>query len=241
MDHIADESYVINYELEMLRQDQLLRTLSRTTNKSIEELRASSEREKQDYIGLLSKRVNKNHFFVNTPPTSEDLKEQLVKFSKVMNPDKGLIVTIDHTLLMGDSGSDKESLDNLSITVVWLKKYFDAKGLKILIILLSQLNREIERTDRVVNPTQHYPKKSDIFGASSIFFCSDYVVILHIPAKLNITFYGPSYEGYPNGLPTKYLDNNVIYLHVLKNRFGKSDLILRFLEDFEKSSIKEWI
>ena len=77
-------------------------------------------------------------------------------------------------------------------------------------IILSQLNRSIESTERRENSDMHYPIKADIFGADALYQFSDVVMVTHRPEMLGIRSYGP------NRLPTQ----NLIYWHYLKVRDG---------------------
>jgi replicative DNA helicase len=118
--------------------------------------------------------------------------------------DKWLIVFLDHTLLVrGDrSEQEREILTNLQKLFIEVKKYGATT-----IIQLSQMNRNIENTDRIVNRSLNFPMRSDIMGSDAIFQSSDYVIVLHRPEILGIkeNEYGPS------NWPVK----NLIYMHIL--------------------------
>lgn len=154
---------------------------------------------------------------------------------------------MDHTLLTkGESGDNEKSIvDELSKIFVALKKELIRLGVKIIIIMLSQLNRDIESEKRVMNPLLHYPTKNDIFASSSVFYCSDYVIVSHKPALINgiKIHYGPGRgTKYPKGLPVYNPfnpDQAMIYWHLIKNRFGKTaDLMM--LDNFKYSKIDEF-
>ena len=53
------------------------------------------------------------------------------------------------------------------------------------------MNRNIEQPERIINPTNHYPMRSDLSTSDFIFQSSDYVIVLHRPELLGITAYGP--------------------------------------------------
>lgn len=84
------------------------------------------------------------------------------------------------------------------------------------IIQLSQMNRNIESTERIQNISMHYPMRTDIFGGDSVFQSSDYLMVLHRPELiLKNGRYGPE------NLPIK----DLIYIHFLKNREGELAVI----------------
>lgn len=112
--------------------------------------------------------------------------------------------------------------------------------------MLSQLNRDIESKDRVTNPLLHYPIKNDIFAASSVFYCSDYVLVSHKPSIVNgiDQFYGPPRNPqFPHGLPV-YNPHDptqaMVYWHLIKNRFGRN-ITIPMLDYFQYGKVKEYI
>lgn len=128
--------------------------------------------------------------------------------------------------------------------LVALKKYLTSLGVKVLFIVLSQLNRNIESNDRIINPRLQYPNKTDLFGASSIYYSSDYVIIIHRPAVIEGlgNWYGPAVKGFPNGLPIYNPSNSnqpMIYLHIIKERFGMNR-VLAMVDELEKSRVTEY-
>jgi hypothetical protein len=91
------------------------------------------------------------------------------------------------------------------------------------------MNRNIESPERINNPLNHYPMRSDISSSDAIFQASDYVHVLHRPEMLGITEYGP------NHLLTK----NKVYIHVLKNRDAGKPCILEFENDLAYNNLIE--
>ena len=79
---------------------------------------------------------------------------------------------------------------------------------KTSIIQITQMNRNIEASERINNSGLHYPMRSDISTSDSLFQASDYVIVIHRPEILGITAYGV------RNLPTK----EYIYMHFLKKR-----------------------
>lgn len=159
-----------------------------------------------------------------------------------------MIVEWDHLLLTkGKQGdTEKSKIDGACEAMIYLKKLISSQGGSIIFIALSQLNRDIASTDRISNPSLHYPQTSDMFGASSIEFCSDYVLMGNIPAKLHHSSYGS--ENFPVLYKHHYytktkLDKEVIeqayYLHLVKNRDGQSDIIIPLKNEMNIYNLEE--
>lgn len=144
--------------------------------------------------------------------------------------DIGLIVIIDHSLLVKKESNtdDKDMLYALGELCTLLKKIY-----KITFIILSQLNRDIEKEDRRSTQesrlSMHFPIKGDITSADALYHHADIVSILHMPNKLNIPYYGP--EKWPAG-------PNDVYLHFLKARDYKP-FIAQLTAKYETMEITE--
>jgi replicative DNA helicase len=127
-----------------------------------------------------------------------------------IHDEKGLLVILDHSILVKldktKENSRLEALHNLCEAFNYLKK-----KIKIITIILSQLNRGIEaseRRDELKNQILQFPTKSDIYGGDSLYQFSDIVFIPHRPEMLNIRYYGPE----------KWKSKDRIFLHYLKCR-----------------------
>ncbi len=110
----------------------------------------------------------------------------------------------------------------LAKTILSIKKKY-----KDLILVLGQLNDNIETEGRINNPSQHYPKKSDIFSSRQVYQMADNVIVVHRPERLGIQSYGP------NNFPTK----DLLALHVLKSRFQGNEGLIRFRQEFSKGTM----
>lgn len=164
-------------------------------------------------------------YYVDSAATVEEIDNTIKYFQEVIAKDKWLIVMLDHTLLV--RGKDNESA--LVIIRDLQNAFIRAKKVgRTSIIQLSQMNRNIESPDRINNPACHYPMRSDISSADSIFHGSDIVVVISRPEILGFTVYGP------HRLPVE----NKIYIHVLKNREGQL-AILDFENDLAHNNIIE--
>ena len=106
---------------------------------------------------------------------------------------------------------DKDLLYELMAMFNGLKK-----EIRIAVILLSQMNRNIENSDRVQTPDLHFPKKQDIFGSDACYMYSDIVLVSHRPELLGIRAYGPK----------RWPTEKAIFWHYLKVREGEPCIAL---------------
>lgn len=228
---------VLSFSFEMLSSRQVGRKLSHKMRKTTSELYGGG----LDYYKGLSdadyeqakrhaERISRYPiFYVDSPGTVEEIGNTIDIFQeRLKDTDQSLIVLLDHTLLTkGMAGSrEREALYELQKLFIEKKKIG-----KTTIIQVSQLNRNIEASERINNPSMHFPMRSDLFGSDSLFHSSDYVIVLHRPELLNIKgTYGPSNE------PVK----DRIYMHFLKVREGEQK-ILKFTNNLKYNDITEII
>lgn len=244
---------ILSFQFEMLGVDELARDLSSKANMSVKNIYSANApltQEQKNYIDILLKELSKYPIsIVDNIGTVVDIMKTIMYFvnsHKLIENKKGLVVSIDHTLLVKPEKhqDEKQVVDALMHMLVMLKKFLSSKGLKIMFFVLSQLNRNIEMSERITNPRLHYPNKTDIFGASSIYYSSDYVIVIHRPAIIEGlgNWYGPAKRGFPNGLPVFNPDNPeqpMIYLHIIKERFGSNEIIA-MLDELERSHVAEF-
>ena len=243
---------ILSFDFEMLVEDQVARYLASVTNKTLKDIySATTPLEDIEYDTIkqiLDERKKVPIFYVDNSGTPEQIQKTILTFAQerdLLNKNYGLVITIDHVLLTkGKTGEqEKATVDSLMEMLNDVKKYFSHIGLRCLIICLGQLNREIEKMDRVDNPLYHFPNRNDIFAASSIYHTSDYVIITHRPSTVSgiKEGYGPPRKNYPKGLPLKYPQDetrDMIYWHIIKERFGKPGIIA-LAENFKHSKIEE--
>ena len=226
------EFVVLSFNFEMLASRQVGRKLSYKMAKTTQELYSASvgKLNEADYHQALdeAKRIERYPiYYVDIPGTVDQIRATILHFME--SPEakgKWVIIFLDHTLLTkGKSGdSERVILSDLQHMFMEMKKYGSTS-----IVQLSQLNREIESTDRIGKPNLHFPIRRDIFGSESIYQASDYLFILHRPDLLGIREYGPS------GWPV----TNLIYMHFLKNREGEPG-ILRFTNNLKHNRLDEY-
>lgn len=207
----TEQISVLNFNFEMLAYRLIVRKFSGKLDLSTKDLLSAEKpltNEQYELVKQEAIRIKDNHiFYVDIPGTVEELRNTILQFS-LSQGTRGLVVMIDHSLLVKGKQGDKERevLFDLMAMINELKKQ-----IKACFIILSQLNREIESKDSIMIPELHFPKKSSIFGSESLYQFSDIVLVLHRPEILGIKSYGV------NQWPTK----DYIYAHFLKVREGE--------------------
>ena len=224
------EIVVLNFSLEMVGFRQVGRTLSSKLRKTTSAL-YSSETDLDDetfrrVVAVSNQLKEYPIYFVDDPGTPMQIEQIIKNFyeTNIKGTGKHFVITYDHTLLTKQIGSVIETTSELE------KVFIRAKKLPLTsIIQIAQMNREIEKPERINNPSAHYPMRSDLSSSDAMFQASDYVFVLHRPEILNITEYGP------NRLPT----NNKVYMHLLKNRDAGRPCILEFENDLQYNNLIE--
>lgn len=223
---------VLNFSFEMLSSRQVGRKLSSKLRQTTAQLYSSSS----DLDNTLLEEVEQTSqqiksypiYYVDTLGTVADIASTIDYFYENKAKGKKFVIILDHTLLV--EGQNRESalqvISDLQKLFIRVKKFPDTT-----IIQLSQMNRNIENPERINNPSMHYPMRSDISSADTIFHASDYVICIHRPELLNIQSYGP------NRLPVR----DKVYLHILKNRDAGECSILEFDNDLKYNNLIETI
>lgn len=238
---------ILSFQFEMMGIDEVARDLSFLTKRNIKDLYSANSPVSgmSDIDKSLKEISNYPISIVDSHGTVEEIRNTILQFietKKLVENKKSIIITIDHTLLVKGK-DDKEVIDALMLMLVDLKKYIASLKIKSLFFVISQLNRAIENPERSQNPKLHYPNKSDLFGASSVYFGSDYVIIIHKPCLVDGIgrYYGPAKKGYESGLPVYNPtdpDQAMIYLHVIKERFGQTKIV-PFVDNLKYAEIVE--
>ena len=223
---------VLNFSFEMLSSRQVGRKLSSKLRQTTAQLYSSSivlDNTLLKEVEETSQQIKSYPiYYVDTPGTVADIASTIDYFYENKAKGKKFVIILDHTLLV--EGQNRESalqvISDLQKLFIKVKKYPNTT-----IIQLSQMNRNIEAPDRINNPSMHYPMRSDISSADTIFHASDYVICIHRPELLNIQSYGP------NRLPVR----DKVYLHILKNRDAGECSILEFDNDLKYNNLIETI
>ena len=223
---------VLNFSFEMLSSRQVGRKISSKLRQTTAELYSANNELTDDLLDRVEQTSQqiKSYpiYYVDTPGTVEDIASTINYFYETKAKDKKFVIILDHTLLV--EGQNRESA--LQVISELQKLFIKVKKLpNTTIIQLSQMNRNIEAPDRINNPSMHYPMRSDISSADTIFHASDYVICIHRPELLNIQQYGPN----------RLLVKNKVYLHILKNRDAGECTILEFDNDLKYNNLIETI
>lgn len=223
---------VLNFSFEMLSSRQVGRKISSKLRQTTAELYSANNELTDDLLDRVEQTSQqiKSYpiYYVDTPGTVEDIASTINYFYETKAKDKKFVIILDHTLLV--EGQNRESA--LQVISELQKLFIKVKKLpNTTIIQLSQMNRNIENPERINNPSMHYPMRSDISSADTIFHASDYVICIHRPELLNIQQYGPN----------RLLVKNKVYLHILKNRDAGECTILEFDNDLNYNNLIETI
>ena len=223
---------VLNFSFEMLSSRQVGRKISSKLRQTTAELYSANNELTDDLLDRVEQTSQqiKSYpiYYVDTPGTVEDIASTINYFYETKAKDKKFVIILDHTLLV--EGQNRESA--LQVISELQKLFIKVKKLpNTTIIQLSQMNRNIENPERINNPSMHYPMRSDISSADTIFHASDYVICIHRPELLNIQQYGPN----------RLLVKDKVYLHILKNRDAGECAILEFDNDLKYNNLIETI
>jgi replicative DNA helicase len=223
---------VLNFSFEMLSSRQVGRKISSKLRQTTAELYSTNNELTDDLLDRVEQTSQqiKSYpiYYVDTPGTVEDIASTINYFYETKAKDKKFVIILDHTLLV--EGQNRESA--LQVISELQKLFIKVKKLpNTTIIQLSQMNRNIENPERINNPSMHYPMRSDISSADTMFHASDYVICIHRPELLNIQQYGPN----------RLLVKNKVYLHILKNRDAGECTILEFDNDLKYNNLIETI
>lgn len=227
---------ILSLNFEMLSKKLIGRKISHDLKLTTTELYSAvknvniSDDTFEEAVKVTQRLNNYDIYYVETPGSVEQIKATILSFAlskRNENPNAGVVVMLDHLLLVNGKDGDLERkiLFDLMLMFNNLKK-----SLKISFILLSQLNRDIESSERLENPELHFPRKKDIFGADSIYQFSDVVLISHRPELLGINYYGPY----------KWQTKDVIFFHFIKMREGEP-FIAKMRNNLKYNEVLDWI
>ena len=233
----ADQPFtVLSFNFEMLARRLVGRKISKKLGKSVKQL-YSADLEDQ-HRNLTKEDLDEARKYCDEHLSKYDLHyvdiagtvAQIINTvtNHAMKPEnlhKGVVVSLDHSILVrGVKGQEERQI------LVALGAAFNdlKKKLKIIFVIISQLNRDIEKVDRIQNQDLQFPQKSDVFGSDALWQFSDMFMISHRPEMLNIEFYGP----------LKWKTEGKIFWHFLKTRDG-APFISRLANDLKHNRMVE--
>lgn len=223
----SDQDFaILDFQFEMLAKHTAMREFSAKTGIRSTRLASVfdevSDEEVRAVIKYVEANKNKDIYIIEQPGSvkqmRKDIEQALIDFNKP------LIVTIDHSILVRKDASEKdtfETLHNLSKMMTEMKRF------KIIFIVLTQLNRECESVERLKPGTfGNYLLDSDIYGGDALLQHADLVLGINNPFKHGLTQYGP--------LKYSIKDKTTLVLHYLKNRHGEASQMSFMKADFER-------
>ena len=240
-DQIIRESFVLNpeenfrvleFQFEMVGRTSAIREFSSVTGKTYKELCSAGTILPDNVFNKCHShakdRVKYPIDIISTPMTVNQMKEQLDMYMHEHQRTK-TIVTLDHTLLVKKAPYQNNRLDVL----FELGEFFTQakREYPCMFLCLSQLNRNIDTTERAVDGKYgNYVLESDIFGSDAMLQHADTLIGLNRPAKQKIRLYGPD----------RYIieDEKTLVLHFLKARNGDARMSF-FKAAFERMEIQE--
>lgn len=163
-DYNPDENFaVLSFNLEMQSMKQVGRKISSKLKKSVSEIYSNNERYLDDssFEEVKDKArqiANYRIYYSDIPDTIDGMKKTIIDLYNLLKCP--LVIILDHTRLIKHIGDEKSSLEKLMATCIELKKQYP-----FCIILVSQLNRNIEDSDRIKQASLHFPTRSDLFGS----------------------------------------------------------------------------
>lgn len=224
-----EDIVVLSFSFEMLSSRQVGRKLSNKLRQTTSDLYSAEQDITDNLLSKIEKEVEviKTYpiYYVDEPASVNTIDATISHFQNTIAKDKWLVVFLDHTLLVEGNNTNDERKIIAELQKVFIKS---KKVGKTSIIQLSQMNRNIEMPERILNPTSHYPMRSDLSSSDSVFQGSDVIAVLSRPETLGIIEYGPQ------KLPTQ----NKVYLHFLKVREGKL-AILEYENDLQYNNLIE--
>ena len=198
---------VFYWSFEMPGYQQIMRSASKDTGKQMSDLysvdKTLGEQDFQSFMQSVHKYVKYPVFFQNKPKDVSFIESACEKFT-MLHPDVQILNLIDHTRLVpGNEDVEMKRLNNLSKGCMRMQANMGTINL-----LLSQLNRNIEKDDRAKN--QFQPMLSDLFGGDSIGQDAHVVMMIQRPHDLY-------------GITARYCGEDprgLLALHLEKNRDG---------------------
>ena len=208
---------ILSFNFEMLARNLVARKFSKATEKTVKDIFSAdsplSDKDFERIKATQNKVKDMPIYYVDEAGTVEDIIKTIYYFATKKGNDRGLLVTLDHTVLVNGKAGELERIILVELAKMFKRaiKYFASIGKNFSVVLLSQMNRDIEKIERMGEPgVQNYPKKADIFGGDALYQMSDVVLVTMNPFRMGLESYGP------NTWPTK----GRLYWHFIKVREG---------------------
>ena len=228
---------LLDFNWELSSRVMLLRRLSAKMKQSYKHIISAdnnkiTDREFSEIQEILSSHYGKLPItFCEEPLTVKQFGDAVRKFCED-NPGKNVLIRVDHTLLtrmLTSDGGQVQMLLNLLTEANIIKKQYP-----VIFLFLTQINRDFE--DRQDDGSEKaFPRQGDVYGGDAAAMFSETILLLNKPAKYGIRQYGK------RGTDTsKLVEDDDLFVHVVKNRNSEGDMILHYKENFKHMSIKEY-
>lgn len=236
---------VLEFSLEMVGRVSAMRSFSAEIGRSYKYLCSAEGKIQNDDFAkcfhYAKKRIENPIDVIEDPCTVNEFRETIAEYMDAFSIEKKdengkayreytkTIVTLDHSLLLKKAPFEKDKHDTLFAlgeALTDLKRKYP-----IIFIILSQLNRDIDRPERNENGKYgNYILESDIYGSDALLQHADTLIGINRPAKQKIRYYGVE----------RYIieDLSVLVFHFLKARNG--DTRISFMRaEFDKMRVSE--
>ena len=222
IEHNTDQEFrVLKFQMEMVDETSGVRKLSLNTGSDYNTLMSKGGNlvDKAIYEKCVEYYNNLcNYDFINVVYDACSVDEmcatihyEMEKYKKEDGTYTNMLVTIDHSALfkVGKGQKDKfEMLNYLGEALTMMKKRYP-----IAFVVLSQLNRNIDSTDRQRDGEYgNYVLDSDIYGSDGLLQHTDVLIGINKPSLKKIRQYGPE----------RFIinDEEMLVFHFLKSRNG---------------------
>lgn len=227
----ADDYVLLRCEFEMNPMDLLLRRISREMDRPMADIigRKQTASDEAKIRSIVDKEVRDNIFYIPSPCSVDELRIGLDSmFLPAFKSKKMVFVSIDHIGLTKVLNGDPQGTLNSTVAMI---NDLKLKHKNVVFIVLSQLNRDIEkRTD----PKNHAPVMSDIYNSDTLAHLCSLIITLHNPYSLNIDKYMAFGKGKYKWLDkfksdggNSFKTEGLIFHHVIKNRMKENEKFMQ--------------
>lgn len=244
----ADNFVWLDHSLEMRMISNIIRDINLKTKKSKGKIISEEFTEEEKVIvSEYYKQITDGRFFVEEDPSDAETFYQNMKDFLSQHTDKeAVFVAIDHIALSkAKSGQKKSGVDDTMEAINRLSKEYPNSFW----IILSQLNREIERRSKDKDYDAK-PNRGDLYASDTIFHLADYVYVTHNPFKLGVNAFMRFNENRYEDLREHFIERSKgkasfdslgrVFFVVLKMR--EADSVFRdiFIEEIDIPDIEKY-
>jgi hypothetical protein len=182
----ADDYVSLEFMLEMKFLDLILRDANSKLGKKKSDILAETFTEQEKAVMKEYHETLKDgrRFIVDESVDSKEFLEICRNFCQSNKDKKGIIILLDHLLLVTGAEKGEDPLKKVSEYTNILRKEFD----NVYFLFLSQLNRE-SYSDIKEKSNNMVPNVTHIYGSSHFEFLSSFAVIMFNPFKLGVDQY----------------------------------------------------